>query len=619
MLKNYITIPHGINYLSDYKGENGKDFELPNGILNKEITGCGGTTLALEDCYKTIICSPRLKMLECKHKQYPYAMLVIEGITSDQVVKYINTHDRPKILTSYDSFSKVSKAITDYENWRVVVDEFQCLLTDSSFKSETELKFLKQLEIFPYITYMSATPMLDKYVEQIDALSKKPYYKLQWTDKEKTKLIRYKCAKPIDAAIKIVRDYKNGVFPFVVINGEKIESKEAVIFLNSVQNICNIVKQCKLSTEDVNIIVGSNEENDALLSKIPGGEYKNSNAPLKGENHKLITLCTSTAYMGVDFYSTCASTFVISDCTRKNTAIDITTELTQIAGRQRLAENPFRNLITFIYNTTVEDMDEDAFKSELDSRMMLTKEEVNNNNACHGPLREKRISDLNKLQKMLKYGETFTYYDNNDDLFKVNRLAYLSELFNYDVQQNTYRSGLLINKCIDSTKQFEDSEERYAYFEEHVNNTIARTKFEDIMRTYCDYRENPLRSFSFMTPTIEKQHPELSYYYETIGPKKLKALGYKEKMIIVEIKTIHSRSKITRKLCERIELNKKYSADHLKTIMAEVYNSMSIKATGTVSKLEKEYGFKVVSGKETTSQGRRNYYQIVRKPQILTF
>lgn len=50
----------------------------------------------------------------------------------------------------------------------------------------------------------------------------------------------------------------------------------------------------------------------------------------------MFTFCTSTAYAGCDFYSTNAATFVISDCNRPNTAVDIATELVQIAGRRRL-------------------------------------------------------------------------------------------------------------------------------------------------------------------------------------------------------------------------------------------------------------------------------------------
>ena len=47
----------------------------------------------------------------------------------------------------------------------------------------------------------------------------------------------------------------------------------------------------------------------------------------KGETHKMITFCTSTAFAGCDFYSTNASTFVISDCKRINTCLLYTSHL----------------------------------------------------------------------------------------------------------------------------------------------------------------------------------------------------------------------------------------------------------------------------------------------------
>ena len=49
MEKVLVNIPSGYKFLSEVKDEAGRTFRLPNGILNKELTGCGGTTLALED------------------------------------------------------------------------------------------------------------------------------------------------------------------------------------------------------------------------------------------------------------------------------------------------------------------------------------------------------------------------------------------------------------------------------------------------------------------------------------------------------------------------------------------------------------------------------------------
>ena len=48
-----IKVPANVNFLNKWAG-----FELPRGIVNKGITGCGATTLAIEDEHKTVICSP---------------------------------------------------------------------------------------------------------------------------------------------------------------------------------------------------------------------------------------------------------------------------------------------------------------------------------------------------------------------------------------------------------------------------------------------------------------------------------------------------------------------------------------------------------------------------------
>lgn len=97
-------------------------------------------------------------------------------------------------------------------------------------------------------------------------------------------------------------------------------------------DIVNIIKHCDIAANEVNIIVANTEDNKTLISRI-GREFTRGHIPLKGEVHKKFTFCTSTAYAGCDFYSECASTFVVSNCRKLNTSIDISTDLIQIAGR----------------------------------------------------------------------------------------------------------------------------------------------------------------------------------------------------------------------------------------------------------------------------------------------
>lgn len=40
-------------------------------ILNKTVTGCGGTSLFLNSDFPVVVISPRLQVLKEKHRQYP--------------------------------------------------------------------------------------------------------------------------------------------------------------------------------------------------------------------------------------------------------------------------------------------------------------------------------------------------------------------------------------------------------------------------------------------------------------------------------------------------------------------------------------------------------------------
>ena len=615
MRKQTLKIGSNVRYLNDLISDDGKRFELPNGILAKGVTGCGGTTLALEDSHKTIIASPRKALIECKARQYENALLVMEGVGMYDVKKYLEQTETPKILTTYDSLFKVANVINDMKEWRVVVDEFQCILSDSSFKSDTELKLISDLKKFPYVTYMSATPMLDEYLEQIDVFKDIPYTELVWENQERVNLNRIHVAKPINAAVLIVKTYLNGGFPVKLVNGKTVESRECVIFLNSVQNIATIVKNCNLTPEQVNIIVGDNEDNLQLLRKIGDG-FEIGSAPLKGEEHKMFTFCTSTAYMGVDFYSTNAMTFVVSDCKKPNTAVDIATELVQIVGRQRLAENAFRDEICFIYNIDDNRFDDDAFIKGLETKMELSEKKASYYNILVEESRELMIKNIRKEQKMLKYANDFVYYDEAEQRFKVNQMAYLSEKFSFMVQRKTYRDSLCVNRLIEETKRF--VQDAPIACGDYVKDVITRTTFEERMRTYIEYRKSPFGQI--FTESMERQHPELLHYYDALGPDRIVALGCKESKLRQEIEAGSKKRDIQILLCQRLVLkNIGYTTEELRDTLNSIYRELNIKAKATVPKYEKEYGFKLEKRKKQLLNTSKDVYYVMKKPLDIVF
>lgn len=610
MKKEMIKIPANIKYLTErekFIEEFGKPFELPNGILNKEIPGCGATTVALTDEHKTIICSPRNELLKNKHEQYPDTLLVIGGVDTKEIETYLQTAELPKILVSYDSVYKLIGCIKYKSDWRVVVDEFQCLLADSSFKSEIELNFLDNSRSFPYVTFLSATPILDKYLEQIDHFKDMNYYQLDWEEKDIVRVYRERTKNPINAALEIVRYYQNGNYPSVYVNGERIYSKECVIFLNSVNNIVNIIKQTELKPEEVNIIVGNSEDNDRQIARIGEG-FKRGRIPLKGETHKKFTFCTSTAYAGCDFYSTNAATFVISDCNRPNTAVDIATELVQIAGRQRLACNPFRQFLTFVYNVNAEEVEQETFNEHLCRKVNVTLDEIRDNNNAGEALRAKRIKDFRRIPDNVKYQDSYTMYDEQKGEFVFNRLAYVNEQYCFDVQKFNYQNGVIVKKLLQDSSFDVSENQTYAVYQEQLKHLIKKEPFVDRMQAYCEYRAKQGLIVNLAMPTLESKYPELRYYYEALGVDRIKALNYKEKKLLNEIHIMKTKNKIRHELHGIIHIGDRILTTDIQQTLHDVYDRLGIDKSPKATDLN-EF-FEIHPVKIPTANGRKNGFEI---------
>lgn len=590
--KKIVKIEGCFNYLGQIPS-----YELPKGVLNKGITGCGATTVALTDNNHTIICSPRIQLLKNKKDQFPDSLLVVGGVYHDEIQNYLEELPIPKILITYDSFHKLNDCIIDKSKFRVVVDEFHYLLQDASFKSEVGLELLNNLKIYPYVTYLSATPILDEYIDKIDFFNDIPYTKYEWENAEKLEVIRIKSNDPINAAIRIVRQYQIEDYPKVQLNtGEWIESKECVIFLNSVKNIASIVKNCNLSPDEVNLILGNSEDNDKSISQLGKG-FTRGSLPLIGEKHKKFTFCTSTAYAGCDFYSECASTFVISDMKRLNTTIDISTDLVQIAGRQRLESNPFRKHIHFIYNTSIEDSNDELFAEYIKKKVETTLQEVEQNNQATGEFRNLRIKTTKNYQNIFKYSDTYTFYDDKRDIFVANELARLNEEYTYAIQNHNYKSGIFVKQQLRDTGFSLIKPQQWEYYDNNIAQIISTEKFENKMKRYIKLKKSTLMGTNTTASIMAKHNPELKSYYDILGSAKIKSLSYKEANLKKEVKKIQQLDKCHDLIAQKINVNTFISAKEAKEIIGETYKHLDIKAKPKGSDLSNWYNIETKSNR----------------------
>lgn len=608
-----IKVPANVNFLNNWAG-----FELPRGIVNKGITGCGATTLAIEDAHKTIICSPRINLIKNKSRQHKGTLAVYGDVRNVEIEDYLRSSPKPKLLATYDSIPRLSNIIKDKSDWRVVVDEYQYILIDSGFKSETEMLLLEELKKFPYVTYLSATPIADKYMLQMDWFKDMPYTILEWSNVEKRFVNRVQSKNPINNAVEIVRNYQRGIYASTLVNGERVESKECVIFLNSVTNIVNIIKQTGLQSDEVNIIVAFTGENEFLVKKLSkdkqGRYYEIGCIPLEGEPHKKFTFCTSTAFAGCDFYSTCASTFVVSDNKKANTSIDIATELAQIAGRQRLECNPFRNTITFIYNVDVGESKKSSYKATLNEKWQKSVKNANyKNSVTDKDLKEDLIKETNDSQRLNKYSMSYVWYDSVNQRFSVNRMAYLNDNFSYDVQKENYLDGISVRKQLEDSGFNVNGNEVHSDYEEQLECIIKKEGFSDRMKRYCNYRKNKENCQYFIADAImERQYEDLKLYYDSLGYERIKALGYKESNLKNEMMSKQATYHLYKEFRTIFPVGTRILTDIIKLKMEEVYARYGIRQKGVASHLEKKFGIKIKPVKIPLADGsRKSGYEFI--------
>lgn len=598
-------VPKNVDFLTNWN-----KFELPKGILNKGVTGCGATSVAIKDEHKTIICSPRINLIKNKVGQHEGLLGVYGDVKNDEIMAYLEKTEKPKIMVTYDSMPRLAKLIDDKSEWRVVVDEYQYLLIDSGFRSDKAIALLDVVNEFDYVTYLSATPIADKYIQKMEQFKDVPYTELIWGDMvEKIDVERIVSAKPINNAIEIVRNYQNGIFPN---EGDAI-SKECVIFLNSVTNIANIVKQTELSYEDVNIIVADTEENRKLVRQIGKG-FDIGSIPLEGEPHKMFTFCTSTAFAGCDFYSTCASTFVISDNKKVHTSIDIATELAQIAGRQRLACNPFRKTIVFIYNVDIGEKDADSYKNGIERKLEKSIKMANHrNSAIDEDVKNDLIRETTEMQNIKKYSESYVRYDEKSDCFTVNRWAYLNELFAYDVQHENYQDSIIVKKQLEESGFRIKGKERLWDYKEQLKCILVKEGFTDRMKRYCELRQiKESCKFYLASDIMERQYEDLRLYYDRLGYERIKALGFKEKDLKNELERSYRTNDIKQKFRETFVVGQRMATEDIKRIMSEVYSMYGINKSGVATHLEKDYDIRVKPIKVTMPDGfRKSGYEFI--------
>lgn len=327
----------------------------------------------------------------------------------------------------------------------------------------------------------------------------------------------------------------------------------------------------------------------------------------------MITLCTSTCYFGVDFYSENAQIFVISDCHIANTTVDISTELPQIVGRLRNVKNPFRSQIFFIYNSWNGKKDIQKQLKSLEEKHRVSQVEVDYFNQAPEDVKPNLMRYIKREKDTSNDSTSYTYYDEKEGKFALNYMSILSDEYQLRVQYDTYHSNLAVYRSLEERNELNVSESvQLLTVTEHVQNTILKTTFAEQMERYCEYRDQEGLSYDLLMMDFEKKNPKFRTYFDAIGSKRIRALGFKEKSLQNELKMTKQSYQIHQRMREAFPVGTQLSAEQFKKRMNEIYTEVGVKRNGKVSDLQKEYGMKVQMHNINVSTGvRKRFYEII--------
>ena len=132
-------------------------------ILSKRIPGCGATTLELKTNRNSIIIVPNVPVINSKCQKYDNLLGVIEKVTVDNIVEYLNENSLFKIMTTPESFPKVKKAcelcgLNIYSDFFLLDDECHQLVKDVDYREDI-VKPMDDFFKFERKALVSATPI----------------------------------------------------------------------------------------------------------------------------------------------------------------------------------------------------------------------------------------------------------------------------------------------------------------------------------------------------------------------------------------------------------------------------------------------------------------------------
>ncbi len=340
------------------------------------------------------------------------------------------------------------------------------------------------------------------------------------------------------------------------------------MFFNSVRGIVEVIELAGLEPENCRIICAENKGNKEKLPR--GFEIESTNGPVR-----TINFYTSTCFEGCDIYDENGRTFIICDPYRKNTLLDISTSMLQIAGRIR--KTKYEDVAIIWNNSRYEDADSmEAYEARVLEDRRKAEQNATAINAMDPGLRNQLIANMDLFDaRFISVHEGMVYVDK----YMINL-----DLVNYKVVHRNYVSqeGFDAELSKNGFNVVEDLRTN--------NDFVGLMSAESISFKECceQYAELKAKQGLFSLHEDERMvrlrnlNPEACNAVDKLGIDEVRRMKFHRQNIhrqLVKESTLPQKVKIKRELDRRLNKFEAYTIPTIKKTLGEIYGDVGLGRT----------------------------------------
>lgn len=603
-----ISIPKQYMYFGEFLND------LPhNAYIDKQVTGCGGTTLVLTNNENYVVAVHSKAMVYNKSIQHNNVLGLTGDTTDEEIKEYLLKGGVKKIIVTYDSLPRLMTFI-ECSEYRLLVDEVQVLIRYAGeFKMKVCNDLLNSTYNFKSTSFLTATPTVRKYLPK--PLQLLEYVQYTWEA----------ASKPTIRHAYVGNQLNTKVISFILDKYNNTD-KDVYVFYNSRSGVAATIKKLikaepAITLNDIHVIFADNDDNNEYFKKTLGKGFKIS-YPLVNvdgvltQNNKRINFVSSFGFEGIDFYCANPITLIVSNSQSKSMRYDISIDLPQIVGRFRGCRDKYvNNEIYFVWNTYTDQVK--MTEEEFIESYKITRKHMED--ALTGSNREN--PEIIKAFAFRSKGDPtpHLYVDGVDEKglpnVQLNEYAFESLMSSFAAMHCDYYT---IDKSL-SDQQIEDTK---VY--QKVSDIFSSVSDFTIPPLELKYTKNLDRVFNFKKLCVEYLSlqdrmvancprekyleyidrcneillcsDDLARFLSVMEPDRLRANGYNKSKLELEYSYM---SLIKNNKDFKTHLNliigKSYSVDELKTSMQDFYDNNGITKKSKLSDIDSLYEYKKTS------------------------